>query len=155
MLVEHTQECLEKTVPLIKERVDWLIKWPGHCRKCEGAGELHWLENQSPLGSGEIWMMDMGDVCEHCLCENKCPRCGKVNNWKESDWDANEGVTCEFCGWEEKKPDICPPGPDGPCDCEIEEMNREAAYFYQQMYDDLETPDPYNLNPRSEDDPNG
>ena len=78
----------------VKEEQDaWSAMWPNYCKKCGGWGEGHWTENQSPIGSGQNWSMDMADVCE-CVESGKCPRCGAENAIDEE----GQGP-CPACNW--------------------------------------------------------
>jgi hypothetical protein len=54
-------------------------QWPHSCRACQGTGQVSWRENQSPLGSGTYWPMDMSATCAECWEWGICPRCGAIN----------------------------------------------------------------------------
>jgi hypothetical protein len=142
-MTDHTPECLAKNLPLQAEREAWIAKWPNHCKKCEGMGGATVYENASPHGSGEHWMMRVDEPCS-CLEACNCPRCGVHNElWEIDDaWEAPGGLVCAYCDWHEQKPDICPPGPDSPCDCMIEEMHAAQEAWWQEeqrWYDEQET----------------
>jgi len=138
-MIDHSLECIRKNGPLQTARLTWLHQWPNHCKACEGAGELHWTENQSPFGSGENWPMEMGDICG-CIESNTCPRCGLINPlWELVDWEATPGVICIYCDWHEETPDVCPPGPDYPCECMEAEMEASRSW-YEKNYPDYNEP---------------
>lgn len=75
------------------------IKWPNHCRTCNGTGVVRWQENQSPLGSGLCWMQDMIEVCDDCVAQGVCPQCGA--KWLRGvEKDNEETFVCDKCGWD-------------------------------------------------------
>lgn len=91
---KHNQDCLDDQ----KAYAEYCTKWPNHCTACGGTGEIHWQENQAPLGSGQRWMEDMSDLCA-CTADDKCPRCmGKtvIANPEAGD----DAVRCTDCGWQ-------------------------------------------------------
>lgn len=115
--MEHTPECIENIERTTKAIQEWGAKWPHHCTYCLGTGMQYWTENQSPLGSGENWPMNMQDIC-WCQDEGKCPRCGtKFEPECEEDGDGcwikwmADSSPCPACGWDWGKnaDDACPP----------------------------------------------
>lgn len=81
-------------------------KYPGHCTHCAGQGWLAWVENMSPLGSGEYWPMDQSEACEWCLGDGRCPRCGQQHTaeWVDANLEhpAADGTwphPCDWCGF--------------------------------------------------------
>ena len=71
----------------------YLTKWPKSCIHCNGWGANSWQENQSPLGSGEVWLETLSEPCDHCTAEGKCARCG------ESGLNPEGEGPCSHCGW--------------------------------------------------------
>lgn len=124
--MQHTESCLKYQARLKRAHDEYVAKWPKYCTSCGGFGEVHWYENASPLGSGENWPMECGDVCEVCSGDGKCPRCGEQawNNDELETWD----TPCPHCGW---KPgdDGCPDLWDGMCGC-YEEQAEEFFNDY-------------------------
>lgn len=83
-------------------------KWPKSCPKCGGAGEHNWYEDVAGDGGSR---MPMGDYCDYCVGQGKCPRCGELQSGEE--WGADINDTCWNCGWksgDEACPvlDMCP-----------------------------------------------
>lgn len=74
----------------------WEAKWPNACKTCHGRGENIWQENQSPLGSGYVWMETLGEPCDDCSGQNKCPRCGAT--WADDSFVENS-LACPACNW--------------------------------------------------------
>ena len=72
------------------------------CKTCEGIGEVITLENQSPLGSGMIWLEEIVDDCPDCTGKGNCPNCGIV--WDDRTFDFYLDVVygkfiCPNCHW--------------------------------------------------------
>lgn len=90
---EHNAE-LKRRQEVAEVRKAWQRKWPNACQKCHGWGVHTWSENQSPLGSGRNWPMEMAEPCS-CVEEGTCARCGLGN---ALDLDTGEGP-CPTCNW--------------------------------------------------------
>ncbi len=69
----------------------------GGCPKCDGTGFVSHIENAAPMGSGEMWGMDVVNECECWVGKTPhCPACGSDKlEWVEDESDA----TCQTCGW--------------------------------------------------------
>jgi len=124
----HTRRCVMDTVRALWDRFVYEWHWPNYCRHCDGWGVTEYTENQSPIGSGEYWPMQM---TEPCICldgdEMVCPRCGTpiydliATNQEllQSQWFPynisedpdfavqrwfDEMMPCPVCGWNWGKP---------------------------------------------------
>ena len=75
--MKHSDGCLAHQVEMKRVHDEWVAKWPNYCRKCGGAGEFIYQENQAPFGSGCVWLETLSEPCEECLGNGHCPRCGK------------------------------------------------------------------------------
>jgi hypothetical protein len=76
--------------------------WPNHCTTCGGWGQFCWSENQSPLGSGENWPMEMFEPCEACIGQGLCGRCGAqltLSAPEDPEDEAEFELPCPNCGW--------------------------------------------------------
>ena len=75
------------------------------CKTCDGEGISIQYENQSPLGSGMVWLEEIIDDCPDCTGLGFCPEC--ETKWSDKDYeyyieciDCNsENFACPFCGW--------------------------------------------------------
>jgi hypothetical protein len=113
--MQHSAKCLAQQAKMKRPHDEYVEKWPNYCRECGGVGEVTWQENQSPLGSGMVWLETIVDLCDSCFGNGKCPRCGELN---DEDLDV-ELYKCQHCGWEFATRDSgCPPaGLEEPCEC--------------------------------------
>jgi len=82
---------------------EWITKWPHYCRTCEAAGALYWTEHHDFGYPGE----PMQDICDECIGQDKCPRCGQRTFILNDDDECPE--ICSACGWDVNKPDTLPP----------------------------------------------
>lgn len=88
----------------------WCIRWPKHCKECEGQGGYGRYSGGSYDSPPEY---DRAD-CPHCIERNRCPRChGKLRYWKaRKSNQIQEGGKCPECGWSyECKDDVAPECP--------------------------------------------
>lgn len=128
---------------LARYRRDLYLKcWSHVCLTCEGTGIVGWSENQSPLGSGRVWLESFQDLCSHCLGAGHCPRCGKDLPLDPDDEAAVERAQCAHCGWQATAIEgltRIPSLPEEPCDCWERHLDGEplrnfdsqdAAYRY-------------------------
>lgn len=115
----HTEKCLEFQKRLEDKLKEFDLKYPNCCKTCGGSGEIHYRENQSPIGSGERWMMDEVDICPECIENGICPLCGEEFNWQGKEWDLDFSF-CKKCGYDSRNehPIIRPWEWDGDCNCE-------------------------------------
>lgn len=122
--VIHTPECLAqqaRTAELVAEatllRSDWLNRFPGFCRACEGAGGFRIPQT--------YWEPSDWSPCA-CVENGQCPRCGKS-------FDTENDYPCPHCGWNwGRGPEDTAPffdGYDGECPCE-----RKAHEEYMRSY---------------------
>jgi hypothetical protein len=119
--MQHTAKCLAQQAEMKRKHDEYVEKWPNYCRKCGGAGEVSRTENQSPIGSGLVWLETLYEFCEHCIGNAVCPRCGKQL--------PDESGECAHCGWDYGA-EACPPaGLEEPCECEVEEWERQSLRF--------------------------
>lgn len=75
-------------------RSDYNEQYPFHCQHCEGWGGT--VDVHDPFLTGSVMVGNSSpdiDDCEHCLGNEKCPRCG-------SDFDKTQDDTCSFCDFE-------------------------------------------------------
>jgi hypothetical protein len=109
--MEHNEKCVET----LAAATAWDEKYPNACTICHGGGILSYSENQSPLGSGEVWMMESSDLCT-CIENDLCPRCGAKGTLTE-----DEETPCSSCGWNwgKGKEDF---RPDTECLCWMEDL---------------------------------
>lgn len=49
------------------------------CKICLGKGYTTYSENQSPLGSRDVWNETIAEECGGCVAVGKCPTCGTQN----------------------------------------------------------------------------
>ncbi len=94
----HTQQCLDNTEKYEQEKAEYEKRWPGYCRRCNGAGG-HWYDyDPSPAGvSLAAGSLTDCDPCPECAEEKGvCPRCGTKmhKDW----WQDDE--PCPHCGWD-------------------------------------------------------
>lgn len=123
MTFTHTASCLAYQQRL-QDAIDAYTKaWPNFCIHCGGCGEVHWVENASPLGSGENWPKDEGDVCSQCFEKGICPRCGK-QAWTDEQLGQDPVVPCPHCGWTYGKTPGFPPAFEGDCGCYDAEIDK-------------------------------
>jgi len=96
-MVKHTDYCKEKTAQYGKDMAAFVAKYPNYCKRCGGEGVIHYPENQSPLGSGMVWMEDLTDACDCITEEGRCPLC--ATPFEEDDEDCEKCLHCEW-HWE-------------------------------------------------------
>ena len=125
--MKHTEKCLAIQAEMKRKHDEYVALYPNYCRKCGGVGEVTWQENQSPLGSGMVWLETIADWCESCLCTGKCPRCGEyIGEWND---DEQEAPHCGLCGWKMGDDSGCPPaGLEYPCECELSAEPEDMPY---------------------------
>lgn len=102
----HTPECFaryEREVQRVRESaldaLAYLVRWPGVCRVCNGAGGFSRYD------------YDSGYDFDPCSCAEagRCPRCGDVF-LQEGDREEQ----CPVCGWNAQDPDTLPDYDGGP-----------------------------------------
>jgi len=71
----------------VKANEAWKLRWPNHCKNCEGAGGF-------PIPQ-TYWDPPDYDICV-CTDKGKCPRCME---WAWPEDIENMDVPCKFCGW--------------------------------------------------------
>lgn len=79
----------------------WEKRWPNHCPKCKGWGEISYTQNQAPLGSGHYWPETLTEPCS-CVEEGICPRCAATPLQESGN---SGGTVCPKCGWDSTNPD--------------------------------------------------
>ena len=124
--MKHSEQCLKEQSEAKRLHDAWVAKWPNYCHKCGGAGEVTWQENQSPIGSGMVWLETLSEPCENCVLNDKCPRCGDKISWDDVlDLPQN----CKHCGFDFDNPEPCPPaGLEYPCECELSAEPEDMPY---------------------------
>lgn len=134
----HVLYCAERQIRIWRRHKAWVDKWPDYCDKCDAWGAHHVTENQSPIGSGQVWLMDTHDDCGQCLGTHEmvCPRCGEeiytaILNRDRVDEAADDGdiiqewyekeKSCPLCGWEwgNNPEDTVPVIMEDPCGCDL------------------------------------
>lgn len=113
MVIEHTQECEQKTEERYKLIQNWRETWPDHCQDCEG--EAVKIDQDRHTGAVDV------DWCPSCLEEGICPRCKFQIFPKDRLEDINTAhPNCLVCGWGQgeqyNEGDVCPP-PYQECRC--------------------------------------
>ena len=125
---EHSEDCTVRQILHTKAINDWLDQWPDYCEECKGWGEFQ--ESQSyPYGSTSAthyW----SEPCE-CTENGICARCGEEGLTNEANGDESTGDgPCKFCGWDYD--DGLAPEYDYPCECEVQEMQKDWLEDYDE-----------------------
>lgn len=71
--------------------------WPNHCSNCDGWGVFYSKYDPSPAGVSLSpgYMVDV-EVCEKCIDQGICPRCGEHTIVPETKKKPTRCVLCEF-----------------------------------------------------------
>lgn len=107
--MNHTPECIAAEEKVNMSRIEWMLQWPQHCRECEGHGGFTFVERHGfNHGPGEV----MSDVCETCVVNSICARCGLKTLNEDGDgpctncgWNYNDGCQIAFECWGCSNPD--------------------------------------------------
>jgi hypothetical protein len=113
--MKHKKSCAEAFARYEERLAAWNEKHPNHCRTCGGWGGHEYYENQSPLGSGQVWLMRNWDTCPDCLDKGRCPICGAL-----FPKDEEEYAVCPAdprCGWNWVGKGLEIPGEPPECYC--------------------------------------
>ncbi len=115
-MTKHSKECLAVNMGIKRIHDEWVASWPKYCQTCVGTGELVYPGDCVPYGSTTARLPDNVEPCPDCTEKGICARCGGMLADAE-----NGNGPCLVCGWNHD--DECPiEYLDGPCECEIEEM---------------------------------
>lgn len=100
MLEAHVPECINAHKEIAQAIKEYELRWPKHCRNCNGAGLFVSYDNPSPAGiSLSAGNMENIEPCEQCTEVGLCPRCGTYGLADGQDErDVGEGP-CANCGW--------------------------------------------------------
>lgn len=100
----HTPECVARRSEWERKKAEWEAKYPNYCPTCKGTGVVTWQENQAPFGSGMRMMETMFDICEECVGQEICPRCGEtlVCYYVSHDDPYETYWKCKNCGWNQE-----------------------------------------------------
>jgi hypothetical protein len=73
------------------------------CKTCDGEGVIKSFENQSPLGSGCVWLEEVTEDCADCLRIGICCNCDQpwTNEVFEQylEWIGHGTEIQFFCPW--------------------------------------------------------
>lgn len=125
--MKHTEECLARLTAMQSARNKFEAKFPNFCRKCEATG---WRRNVDsvPYGSTNV-SMESVEMCESCIGSSKCPRCGELGTYDESD----DTFVCNSCGYDSENVESQNGAPEAPdefdhCICDALEVSLFESY---------------------------
>ena len=113
----HSLKCTKRLQETLDAINAYNHQWPNACPTCDGWGIIN--DTQSvPYGMGST-LMPVDDICETCLENGACPRCGEMilaTDDQFQDFVENEEL-CPFCGWAwgRNAGDTRPPEPECYC----------------------------------------
>lgn len=92
--VKHTDQCRDKFIQFVADKLEYVINFPNYCRKCNGYGGTTYSYDPSPsgvgLGSGQVHDVVL---CEACAENGFCSQCLYTIDTSSDD-------PCPNCGWE-------------------------------------------------------
>ena len=95
MANQCTDLCKQKTADQNRVIHQWLTRWPKRCEVCHGAGGKDYpgsFDYKAGVGEPPSW-----EMCEECLGQGVCPRCGLFPAFPE--YEEDEHTPCAGCGW--------------------------------------------------------
>jgi hypothetical protein len=117
-MIQHTPACLARQESYRKELAAYEAKWPKYCRSCGGEGGTYWSGSRDEPPSV--------DVCDDCVVQEKCPRCGETVVWYNEITEENVSI-CPHCQWNCDRPNSLPQPDDVPCECELADIYANAS----------------------------